>query len=46
MHLTKVAPELDRKPEGLKLLAYKLISLLPTMRGKHYRAFLLGLGTK
>jgi len=43
MHLTKVAPELDRKPEGLKLLAYKLIALTPTMRGKHYKAFLRGL---
>lgn len=43
MHLTKIAPELDRKPTGLKLIAYKLIALLPTMRGRHYRAFLRGL---
>lgn len=43
LHLTKIAPELDRKPTGLKLFAYKLIALTPTMRGKHYRAFLRGL---
>ncbi len=42
MHLTKVAPDLGRKPTGLKLLAYKLIALTPTMRGRHYRAFLAG----
>jgi glycosyltransferase involved in cell wall biosynthesis len=46
MHITKVAPELDRKPEGLKLLVYKLIALTPTMRGRHYRAFLRGLDSR
>ncbi len=43
LHLTKVAPELDRKPEGFKLFAYKVIALLPTIRGRHYKAFLKGL---
>lgn len=43
MHITKVAPELDRKPKGWKLLAYKLIAMTPTMRGKHYKAFLKGM---
>lgn len=43
LHLTQVEPELDRKPTGLKLLAYKLIALTPTMRGRHYKAFLKGL---
>lgn len=38
-----IAPQLDRRPTGLKLLAYKLIALTPTMRGKHYKAFLDGL---
>lgn len=45
MHLTKVAPELDRKPTGLKLVGYQLIALTPTMRGRHYQAFLKGLNT-
>lgn len=43
MHITKIAPELDRKPTGLKLMAYKLIAFLPTLRGRHYRAFLAGI---
>lgn len=43
LHLTEIAPELDRKPTGLKLWAYHLIALTPTMRGRHYRAFLKGL---
>lgn len=42
-YLKTVAPALDRRPRGLKLLAYKLIALTQTMRGKHYRAFLRGL---
>lgn len=46
MHLTKIAPQLDRRPTGLKLLAYKLIALTPTMRGKHYKAFLAGLSAE
>lgn len=43
LHFEKIAPGLDRKPRGLKLLAYRVVALLPTMRGRHYRAFLNGL---
>ncbi len=46
LHLTKIAPELDRMPTGWKLLAYRLIALTPTIRGRHYRAFLRGLEKK
>lgn len=46
VHITKIAPDLDRRPTGLKLIAYRLISLLPTMRGRHYHAFLRGLATR
>ncbi len=46
VHITSIAPDLDRTPTGMKLLAYKLISLLPTMRGKHYRSFLKGLRSR
>jgi glycosyltransferase involved in cell wall biosynthesis len=45
-HLSAVEPGLDRMPTGLKMLAYQLIALTPTMRGKHYRALLLGLSRK
>lgn len=43
VHMTAIAPELDRRPTGLKLLAYKLIALTPSIRGRHYRAFIKGL---
>ncbi len=43
-HLTKIAPELNRMPKGLKLFAYHVIALFPTMRGRHYKAFLRGMG--
>lgn len=46
LHITRVAPDLDRRPTGLKLWAYRLIALTPTMRGRHYRAFLRGLEGK
>lgn len=46
LHITKIAPDLDRRPEGIKLWAYRLIALSPTMRGRHYRAFLRGLKSK
>lgn len=45
-HISAIAPELDRMPTGLKLLAYRLIALTPAMRGRHYRAFLAGLTEK
>lgn len=43
IQVTAIDPELGRMPRGLKLIAYKLIALTPTMRGRHYRAFLQGL---
>ena len=42
-YLEKIAPELHRSPKGLKLLAYRMIALLPTMRGTHSKAFVSGL---
>ena len=33
----------DRVPKGMKLLAYRILSLLPTMTGRHRFAFLKGL---
>jgi len=42
--LKKNVPELDRVPTGWKLLAYKLSALLPTISGKHRKAFLRGCG--
>ncbi len=41
--LKKKVTELDRVPTGWKLLAYKLSALLPTMSGKHRKAFLRGM---
>ena len=37
-------PRFDRVPTGWKLLAYRLLALLPTLRGRHARALLQGLG--
>ncbi|HRH93971.1 MAG TPA: glycosyltransferase [Candidatus Peribacteria bacterium] len=42
--LKKKMPEFDRVPSGWKLLAYKILSLLPTYSGLHKRAFLEGIG--
>lgn len=39
----QIDPNFDRLPQGLKLLAYKVASLLPTMAGKHRKAFLQGI---
>lgn len=36
-------PAFDRIPRGWKLWAYRVLSLLPTMRGKHAKALLEGL---
>ncbi|MFA7681508.1 MAG: glycosyltransferase [Candidatus Peribacteraceae bacterium] len=41
--ISQTTPELGRLPCGLKLLAYKLAALLPTMGGKHRAAFLRGI---
>lgn len=34
---------LDQTPKGWKLLAYRVLSLLPTMRGRHAKALLEGM---
>lgn len=39
----QVAPGLDRMPRGLKRAAYEFASWLPTIAGRHRRAFLKGL---
>lgn len=40
-------PSFDRLPKGWKLLAYRILALLPTMRGKHAKALLQGMdGTR
>lgn len=41
--VSQLNPAMDRQPTGLKLLAYKLLAMLPTMAGKHRRAFLKGI---
>jgi len=41
--LSRLNPHLDRMPRGWKLRAYQLLSLLPTLRGLHARAFLHGI---
>lgn len=38
-------PSLDIEPTGWKLLAYRVLALLPTIRGKHAKALLEGLRT-
>ncbi|HVW66494.1 MAG TPA: glycosyltransferase [Candidatus Peribacteraceae bacterium] len=43
VQLTKIDPDLGRMPTGIKMIAYRLIALTPTMRGAHYRAFLRGI---
>ena len=45
VHLARVVPDLDRLPRGAKRLAYRLLALLPTMRGRHAAAFLRGIDT-
>lgn len=44
--MKKIDPTFDRIPSGWKLWARRVISLLPTMRGKHEKAFLQGWATK
>lgn len=41
----RLHPGFDRVPRGGKLLAYHLLALLPTLRGKHAKAFLKGLNS-
>ena len=39
-----IDPSFDRLPQGWKAIAYRLLSTLPTMRGKHAKALLRGVG--
>lgn len=41
--MAKINPAFDRIPKGWKLFVYRLLSLLPTIRGKHAKAFLNGM---
>ena len=41
--LKRDVPDFDRVPTGLKLAAYEVLSLLPTMAGKHQKSFLKGM---
>ncbi len=43
VRMEKIAPGLRVVPRGWKKVAYQLISLLPTMRGRHAQAFLAGM---
>ena len=40
--MAKRDPSFDRIPHGMKFVAYHLLSMLPTLHGKHARAFLRG----
>lgn len=42
VEIAKKVPEFDRVPRGGKLLAYRILSLFPTMAGRHRKAFFLG----
>lgn len=43
VEIQKKVPAFDRLPQGWKLFAYRVAALLPTMTGKHRKAFLQGL---
>ena len=43
VHMRSIAPEFDRLPHGLTRIAYELAALLPTMAGRHRKAFLKGI---
>lgn len=38
-----LVPGFDRMPRGLKLLAYRALGMLPTLRGRHAKAFADGI---
>lgn len=42
-HISCKNTEFDRMPKGWKWWVYRMVSVLPTMRGKHYREFLKGI---
>lgn len=41
--MQRLVPGFDRVPHGLKRIAYEVASMLPTISGKHRRAFLKGI---
>ena len=43
VEMRRLDAELDRVPRGWKLFAYHLLATLPTLRGRHARAFLRGI---
>ncbi|TSC80561.1 MAG: family 2 glycosyl transferase [Candidatus Peregrinibacteria bacterium Gr01-1014_25] len=43
--MARMDPAFDRAPRGWKRLAYRCISLFPTMRGRHAKAFMQGIDT-
>lgn len=45
-HAHAISPQMDRLPQGWKLLAYRVMALLPTMGGRHRKTFLRGLHRK
>lgn len=42
-HISLKNATFDRMPQGWRWWAYRMVSMLPTMRGKHYRALLKGI---
>ncbi|MBI3332054.1 hypothetical protein HYZ99_03790, partial [Candidatus Peregrinibacteria bacterium] len=42
VHFQKIHPKFDGVPRGWKLMAYRILSFVPSMRGTHARAFLSG----
>lgn len=44
-HMATLDPRFDRIPTGWKLWAYRVLAQLPTLRGRHARAFLAGLNS-
>lgn len=44
-HISQKNAEFDRMPKGWKWWIYRMVSILPTMRGKHYRALLKGINS-
>lgn len=43
VRMEKLEPELKLVPRGVKLLKYRMASLLPTLHGRHAKAFLNGI---
>jgi glycosyltransferase involved in cell wall biosynthesis len=44
-YFDKMNPDLHLVPKGFKALIYRLLSFLPTTKGKHAKALLQGIGT-